>query len=731
MTTVIDGVYVLQKKIGSGGMGAVYLAEVDLARFDYATLFAYTQVQAPTHTERRQKAEQLAGELRGKNLDLATVRTILEAQHIPIPGRQVAVKVATGTVDLARFEGEWKNLLCLDHKHVVQVYGGGVYQQRPYYAMQLLEGIVSPQRIKNEFSIGQKLALLVQAGSGLQYLHDNGLVHRDIKPDNMVTCETMPGEFLTRITDLGLVKNLDGDLGLTQSNTVLGSPYYMSPEQVVSSKDVDHRADIYSLGASLYEFATGVRPYHDKTSVYQIISAVSTGERPIAPQRHVGNLPAVVVGIIECAMEREQDFRYQSVAEMCADIEAYLAEEATELTVSTTFAQGGKDRSRARVGANRYVFEKLRQKKAQCKVPTRASAARMAVAKGARKSVVGGSGLWKWWVAGAVLPAVIVVTALVVFPAAKDSVVTPPTAALPAAKDPVVTPPTAAAAPVSQPAAVHSGGSIGAVVKPAWASALGQDSYGTWVDLQVSGQTQRFRWIQPGTFTMGSPPAEKDAAIEGRGKPEQVTSEVPHQVSVTQGFWLADSECSQAFWKAITGSNPSQFTESPENPVEKVSWDECQGFVAKLNERVPGAAFRLPSEAQWEYACRAGTTTAFFFGAAINSEQVNFQGSISFAGSKSGVSRRKTMQVRELPANAWGLHHIHGNVWEWCNDRFAILPKGAEIDPTGPASGTHRVRKGGGFTSRPAMCRSAARERWASDFRYEDMGFRLAAPATP
>lgn len=723
MTTVIDGIYALQRKIGSGGMGAVYLAEVDLARFDYATLFAYTQVQAATHTERRQKAEQLAGELRGKSLDLATVRTILEAQHIPIPGKQVAVKVATGTVDLARFEGEWKNLLCLNHRHVVQVYGGGVYQKRPYYAMQLLDGIVPPQRIKNDCTIAQKLAVLVQAGSGLQYLHDNGLIHRDIKPDNMVTCETMPGEYLTRITDLGLVKNLDGDLGLTQSNTVLGSPFYMSPEQVVSSKDVDHRADVYSLGASLYEFATGVRPYHDKTSVYQIISAVSTGERPIPPQQHVADLPDVVAGIIDCAMERELDYRYPSVAAMCADIEAYLAEEAAELTVSTTFAKGSAHGSRARVGEDRYAFEKLRQKKNQRKAPTRASAARMAAAKGARKPAVGGRGLATWWLAGGVLAAVLVTLLIALSlrpepaspaaPTASDSTSPPPTATAPTT--PTTVPP-AAPTPAAAPAVAD-----GTMVKPAWATALGQDQYGTWADLRFSGVTQRFRWIKPGTFTMGSAPAERDAAIAERSKPDLVATEVQRQVTLTRGFWLADSECSQALWQAVTGANPSHFTDSPENPVEKVSWDDCQDFLTRLNAQVQGSAFRLPSEAQWEYACRAGTTTAFCFGATIDVQQVNFQ-----AGGK-----RTTMRVKELPANPWGLHHIHGNVWEWVEDRFGVSPGTAERDPTGPASGTHRVRKGGGWTTRLGQCRSAARERWATNFRYNDMGFRLAAPATP
>jgi sulfatase modifying factor 1 len=271
-----------------------------------------------------------------------------------------------------------------------------------------------------------------------------------------------------------------------------------------------------------------------------------------------------------------------------------------------------------------------------------------------------------------------------------------------------------------------------AVVKPAWASDSGKDQYGTWADLKIADVTQRFRWIQPGTFTMGSPQAEKDAVVASEpGFKYWVAKEVPHHVTLTQGFWLADSTCTQALWLAITGSNPANFTESPQNPVETVSWDDCQQFLSQLNDRVSGGGFRLPSEAQWEYACRAGTTTAFSFGSTITPEQVNYNGNVPFGGAAKGLYRQKTVPVKSLPPNAWGLYEMHGNVWQWCNDWYDEYSGSAVRDPAGPSSGSFRVFRGGSWLSTARCCRSAYRGGVTPGYRDSNLGFRVAAQATP
>ena len=339
MTTIIDGVYALKEKIGEGGMASVYLAEVDLARFDYTTLYAYTQVQGASHSERRENAEGLAKELKSKSLDLATMRVILETQNIPIPNNNVAVKVLTGREGVDRFEGEWKNLLCLNHPNVVHVYGGGVYQKRAYYSMELIENLVQPKEIKKSFSMKDKLNVLIQAGRGVQFLHDNGLIHRDIKPDNLATSEVAKGEYITKVTDLGLGKDIDDDMGLTQTNTIMGSPSYMSPEQIASTKNVDFRTDIYSLGASLFEFVTGYRPYDDKTTVYELIAAVSQGESPFVCDERIAHLPPAMIEIIEKSMAFDPDDRYSTVAEFVDALEAYLKSRNPQATQCVDFEE--------------------------------------------------------------------------------------------------------------------------------------------------------------------------------------------------------------------------------------------------------------------------------------------------------------------------------------------------------------------------------------------------------
>ncbi|MCK5854372.1 MAG: formylglycine-generating enzyme family protein, partial [Sulfurovaceae bacterium] len=196
---------------------------------------------------------------------------------------------------------------------------------------------------------------------------------------------------------------------------------------------------------------------------------------------------------------------------------------------------------------------------------------------------------------------------------------------------------------------------------PTWASNAGEDQYGRYADLEVNGVIQRFRWIEAGTFWMGSPQDEK----------ERVGSEeAQHKVALTQGFWLADTACTQELWMVVMGENPAYFSDHSQNPVELVNWLESQTFINTLNQIIPDLNAQLPSEAQWEYACRAGTTTPFSFGEMITTDQVNYDGNHPYGGGEKGEYRDKTVAVKALPANQWGLYQMHGNVWEWCQDQW-------------------------------------------------------------
>ena len=259
-----------------------------------------------------------------------------------------------------------------------------------------------------------------------------------------------------------------------------------------------------------------------------------------------------------------------------------------------------------------------------------------------------------------------------------------------------------------------------------WACAWGEDEQGLWQAFEIAGVRQVMRWIPPGEFWMGSPDSE----------PERFDDEGRHRVVLTQGFWLADSACTQALWSAVLGENPSRFRDDAENPVERVSWNDVTGrFLPELNRCVAGLEAGLPTEAQWEYACRAGSGTPFWFGEQITTEEVNHDGNYPYNKGPQGEYRERTVPVKALPANGWGLYQMHGNVWEWCADVFGEYATGEVTDPKGAADlvgedgageGRRRVLRGGSWLYYGRNCRSARRSAGGPDERGGGIGFRLA-----
>jgi formylglycine-generating enzyme required for sulfatase activity len=246
----------------------------------------------------------------------------------------------------------------------------------------------------------------------------------------------------------------------------------------------------------------------------------------------------------------------------------------------------------------------------------------------------------------------------------------------------------------------------------------------------------RLCWCPPGKFIMGSPPGE----LERRPTEAQV------EVKLSKGFWMGKYEATQKDWKRIVGNLPGDLTsELPEGddyPVGNVNFAETEEFCRKLTElaRKSGVLpkdweFRLPTEAQWEYACRAGTTTATSFGDKLSSKQANFKGK-PYNGAEPGPSLNRAAKVGSYPANEWGLHDMHGNIFEWCRDWFHDrLPGGTDPDlyysfssATKSRNGSlSRVRRGGCWADDGWPCRSAFRLRFEPERRYDHIGFRVVA----
>ncbi|MBP5285336.1 MAG: formylglycine-generating enzyme family protein [Kiritimatiellae bacterium] len=217
------------------------------------------------------------------------------------------------------------------------------------------------------------------------------------------------------------------------------------------------------------------------------------------------------------------------------------------------------------------------------------------------------------------------------------------------------------------------------------------------------GATMELVWCPPGKFAMGSPPDEI-----GR-----LDDEPLHQVTITRGFWLGKYEVTQRQWESVMRNNHSRF-KGKDNPVENISWHDCETFVHRINAVLGGAA-RFPTEAEWEYACRAGSSTPFSGGAEIDDMAWYDMN-----------SDNRTHEVGRNRPNAWGLYDMHGNVLEWCKDWFAPLSGAAAVDPEGPPSGSFKAIRGGCWFSYGSDCRCSYRLRREPSLRNCIFGFRLA-----
>ena len=272
---------------------------------------------------------------------------------------------------------------------------------------------------------------------------------------------------------------------------------------------------------------------------------------------------------------------------------------------------------------------------------------------------------------------------------------------------------------------------------PVWASGWGEDEiFGPFVEIKVGKAKQRLRWIPKGRFLMGSP----------KDEPGRSDQEGPqHVVSITDGFWLFDTPVTQELYEAVTGDNPSRFV-SPKRPVERVSWKDAQNFLEKLNGTIDGLDACLPTEAEWEYACRAGTTKALYTGPIeiVGSNNSPSLDSIAWYGGNCGVEfdlddgigtaweekqyefkRGGTREVAKKRANPWGLYDMLGNVYEWCDDGRRNYTERAEQNPRGPSEASaYRVIRGGSWRSGALVVRAAYRSWLSPEVRVSGLGFR-------
>jgi serine/threonine protein kinase/formylglycine-generating enzyme required for sulfatase activity len=638
------GPYRVLKQLGAGGMGAVYLA-----------------------------------------LDARLDRRLALKVMLPAFAADAAAK--------ERFLREARAAAKISHDNVVTVYEADERDGVPYIAMQFLQGYPLDEYLKTKGAppLPHVLRIAREAALGLAAAHALGLVHRDIKPANL-WLEAPNGR--VKVLDFGLAKPVGSEAELTRSGAVVGTPAYMSPEQARGLK-VDHRTDLFSLGAVLYRLCTGKNPFTGE-HVMAVLSAVLTDD-PTPVRERNPNVPEALAALVHQLLAKNPDARPQTAAEVAkrlrAMLEQLVAPPAAEPPVPLATPADISTSQPVVVHPLPHqpplvvpmvITAQLESAFADLDAAGASGAEPAAPETKPARNRSGGKGTLI--AAGVAVLLAAVAGVVVVKLTNKDGSV-----AKTEGSDKTVTPTPKTKGPVKP----------GDPLPPTHTNSIGME----------------FVRVPKGTAWLGG-----GANQQGNTK-----------VVIEQDFFLGKYEVTQGEWEAITGLNPSHFSRTGEGngavkdvtdadlkrfPVEQVSWDDCQVFIERLNKREKdsGWVYRLPKESEWEYACRGGPVDRsdsafdFYFAKPTNTllpEQANFNNVL-----------KRTCKVGSYESNLLILNDMHGNIHEWCDD----AEKAADL----------RVVRGGFWADDSVYCRAANRTTVAPSLRIRNLGLRLArVPSVP
>ncbi len=577
--------------------------------------------------------------------------------------RVVAIKVmapqlAATSPARKRFLREARTSAQVRHENVVQVYEVAEHPL-PYLAMEFIPGETLQQKLDRNgpLEVSETLRIGRQIAEGLAAAHARDLIHRDIKPAN-VLIEGGPRQQV-KITDFGLARAAD-DASISQSGIIAGTPMYMAPEQA-QGQTLDQRADLFSLGSVLYQMAAGRPPFRANNTV-AVLKRVCE-DTPRAIREIIPETPQWLCDIIAKLHAKDPEDRYQSAREV-SDV---LADCESQLKANSKL----KDFSR---------------------IPRGKSSPRRTVRQ-------------KWIAAATVLLLPMFALAVTEFAG-----VTNLFRGQQATPDPVMN---------AEGAGVRRERPAGKGTPADFTNTLGM----------------QFELIPAGKFTMGSPMEEIDRFLgllaEDGWRKERVASEGPeHVVEITQPFSMGTTQVTVGQFRQFVDDAGSQsgdarwrnlsVGQTDNHPVVWVTWENAVDFCKWLSKK-EGRTYRLPTEAEWEYSCRAGKSgTRYCYG--------DDDGELKNYGWYKENSGGGTHPVGKKKPNEWGLYDMHGNAGEWCHDRYDpnYYKTSPKQDPPGPGTGDERVLRGGTWSrSEPFFCRSAFRNHDAPESRYDDIGFRV------
>ena len=614
---LVDGRYQVEKELGRGGMGVVFLA-------------------------------------RDKSLDELVAMKVLPTELTSSPRAVMELKKE---LQIARK---------LNHDHIVRFHHvddweGSHFVLMEYVAGQSLDHYLF--RKGGQLPLEGAIPILREIASALDYAHFNKppIVHRDIKPLNIL----MTSDDHAKVADFGLARVISDSASRFTNRPTAGTLAYMAPEQM-RGKGIGTHTDVYAFACLAYECLAGHPPFHTGDLQWQIMQEdpdpipgqpgwvnevllrglVKKAEDRIGSAGDLvsglATAPKVDPGADQAAKAEEQRQRAEEERRQKAELERLKQIEI----------EWEKDKAER---LKKEKAERLRKEEAEREKSEAKHLEKISREKRKRKE----EHLRKER------------EAELARQKAKDE-------------------------------------------EPQ------REQFETWTDPTTG---MEFVKIPGGCFQMGSPESEKD-----RGSDEGPV----HEVCV-DGFWLGKYEVTQGQWQAVMGENPSRFKKGDNYPVEKVSWNATQEFFKKLNARGSGR-FRLPTEAEWEYACRAGTTTPFHFGETISADtQANYDGNYPYGGGSKEKYRKSTTPVGSFPSNAWGLHDMHGNVWEWVQDKYdeKAYQKHERRNPIYEESGSRRVFRGGSWNDNARYLRCADRGRSVAGNGDNNLGLRVVAASPP
>jgi formylglycine-generating enzyme required for sulfatase activity len=707
---------------------------------------------------------------------------------MPIALKFLPPEVASDDLALADLKRETKRCLVLTHPHIVRVYGWHEENGLAAISMEYIDGAsLSKLRLQRDhwiFTPEEVRPWMKAACEALEYAHTEAkVVHRDIKPGNLM----VNSAGVLKVCDFGIARSLGESRSRLTGGRVgesAGTPPYMSPQHRMGLRP-SPADDVYGLGATLYELLTGKPPFYTGDISYQIETVVPP---PMEERRgelgitDAAPIPPRWEAVVASCLEKDPIKRPQSMAQVWKRLEEPVIGAAVTPESQPQTQPAPKPAATCGDQAGDPAPRRLR--------PWRKAALAALVLFG----LVTGAVIWQRQTVGTEDGGKAKIKAeeekaRVELEAARrakeesDRKTREAETARLAAEEKAKL--ETAEAKRAKEEAAREAAKLAAREK----AKAEQARAGAKMDVDIApGVKMTFRWCPPGSFLMGSPAGEK-AVIKAAGVEEWIyRDETPHQVTFRNGFWLAETEVTHGQWKAVMGSNlveqarkalqdntiyrldgkkqtqrdywgqtlatdPRSMlgSESDQVAMYYVNWQEAVDFCQKAGNRVaPGKAgfeMRLPTEAEWEYACRAGTkgmTYAGDFAIKGLNNAPGLDGIAWYGGNSSNGYEGRGWEVRwnrekQHPgvyagprrvgmkqANAWGLRDMLGNLGEWCADWYGTYPTGAVVEPTGPAKGDNRVSRGGSWGIIAANCRAAYRRSTAPGSRSHFLGFRPA-----